>query len=97
MQQRHAFFFLLLISNILLSLSFSPLYLTDRKACRSRRVHNASRTVTKALGGIAEKMGGIVELLSGQSTITESNIEDTLKVMRCIRYIPVSRHSIAGT
>lgn len=32
------------------------------------------------LGGIAEKMGSIVEFISGQSKITEANIEDTLKV-----------------
>jgi hypothetical protein len=31
-------------------------------------------------GGIAEKLGSIVELVSGQGTITEANIEDTLKV-----------------
>lgn len=32
--------------------------------------------------GLAEKLGSIVELVSGQSTITESNIEDTLKEVR---------------
>ena len=32
------------------------------------------------LGGLAEKMGNIVEFISGQSKITEANIEDTLKV-----------------
>jgi signal recognition particle GTPase len=36
------------------------------------------------LGGIAEKMTGIVEFISGQSTITESNIEDTLKEVKGI-------------
>jgi signal recognition particle subunit SRP54 len=36
------------------------------------------------LGGIAEKMMGIVELISGQSTITENNIEDTLKEVKGI-------------
>ena len=30
--------------------------------------------------GIAGKLGSIVELVSGQTKITESNIEDTLKV-----------------
>ena len=31
--------------------------------------------------GIAGKLGSIVELVSGQTKITESNIEDTLKVV----------------
>ena len=34
--------------------------------------------------GLAEKLGSIVELVSGQSTITEANIEDTLKEVRTI-------------
>ena len=34
--------------------------------------------------GLAEKLGSIVELVSGQSTITESNIDDTLKEVRTI-------------
>ena len=37
--------------------------------------------LTMVMGGIAEKMGSIVEFISGQSRITEDNIEDTLKVM----------------
>lgn len=37
-----------------------------------------------SFGGIAEKMGGIVELLSGQSVITEKNIEDTLREVKTI-------------
>ena len=32
------------------------------------------------LTGIAEKMTGVVEFLSGQTKITEANIESTLKV-----------------
>ena len=35
-------------------------------------------------GGIAEKMTGIIELISGQTTITETNIEDTLKEVKGI-------------
>ncbi|KAJ1442006.1 signal recognition particle protein [Ochromonadaceae sp. CCMP2298] len=37
-----------------------------------------------AFGGIAEKLGSIVELVSGQSTITEANIEATLKEVKTI-------------
>lgn len=39
-----------------------------------------SMSLRMVLGGIAEKMGSIVEFISGQSKITEANIEDTLKV-----------------
>jgi signal recognition particle subunit SRP54 len=35
-------------------------------------------------GGIAEKLGSIVEFVSGQSTITEANIEDTLKEVKTV-------------
>jgi len=37
-----------------------------------------------AFGGIAEKFGGIVEVISGQATITEANIEATLKEVKAI-------------
>ena len=32
------------------------------------------------LSGISDKMGGIMQLIAGQTKITETNIEDTLKV-----------------
>ena len=40
--------------------------------------------ISMVFGGIAEKMTGIIELISGQSTISESNIEDTLKEVKGI-------------
>lgn len=43
-----------------------------------------STTSINLMQGIAEKMGGIVELISGQTTITEENIEDTLKEVKTI-------------
>lgn len=36
------------------------------------------------LGGISEKLGSVVEFISGQTTITEDNIEATLKEVRTI-------------
>ena len=37
--------------------------------------------VTPIFSSIAEKLGGIVEFISGQTTITEDNIETTLRVI----------------
>ena len=42
-----------------------------------KRRHNSQIYAAETL---AEKLGGIVEFISGQSKITESNIESTLKV-----------------
>lgn len=39
---------------------------------------------SSVFGGLAEKLGGLVELVSGQQTITEANIEDTLKEVKTI-------------
>ena len=39
---------------------------------------------SSVLGGLAEKLGGIVELVSGQTTITEANIEATLKEVKAV-------------
>ena len=37
--------------------------------------------VSPIFSSIAEKLGGIVEFISGQTTITEDNIETTLRVI----------------
>lgn len=42
--------------------------------------HRSNMVLNGVMSGISEKLGGIVELISGQSVITEANIEDTLKV-----------------
>jgi hypothetical protein len=39
-----------------------------------------SRLEPIKMAGIADKMVGVIEFLSGQNTITEKNIEATLKV-----------------
>ena len=48
--------------------------------------YNSRRTHQTLFAGesLAEKLGGRVDLLSGQTKITESNIEDTLKVSELI-------------
>jgi len=52
----------------------------------SFKVNNRCKSspLCMASGGIAEKLGSIVELISGQSKITESNIEDSLKEIKTV-------------
>ena len=44
----------------------------------------AATTSLNAFSSITEKMTGIVELISGQTTITEANIEATLQEIKSI-------------
>jgi signal recognition particle subunit SRP54 len=46
------------------------------------RRSTATALASSVLGGLAERLGSIVELVSGQTTITEANIEDTLKEVK---------------
>ena len=48
------------------------------------RLQSRSSTSRMAFQGITEKMTNIVEFLSGQTKITEKNIEDTLKEVKTI-------------
>ncbi len=57
-------------------------YLSIFKGIADKRV--TTKTSLNLMGGIAEKMTGIVELVQGQNTITETNIEDTLKEVKTI-------------
>lgn len=51
---------------------------------RSRNAIALPRTRLYQMGGLSEKLGGIVEFLSGQTKITESNIEATLDEVKTI-------------
>jgi len=53
-------------------------------ACAPARRRELSPLSSSVLGGLAEKLGGIVEFISGQTTITEANIEDTLREVKAI-------------
>ena len=46
----------------------------------NRPVRSRVVGLNMVFGSIAEKLGKVVEFVSGQGTITERNIEDTLKV-----------------
>lgn len=50
---------------------------------RNQRVTKCSSLqMSSVFGGLAEKLGSIVEFVSGQTTITDANIEDTLKEVK---------------
>jgi uncharacterized membrane protein len=55
-------------------------YILPTALQRRISVHRGSSHVQNMFGNIASKMLGVVELLAGQTKITESNIEATLKV-----------------
>ena len=57
-------------------------YRTKTFASESLRRREGSRLASSVFGGLAEKLGSIVELVSGQTTITEANIEDTLREVK---------------
>jgi hypothetical protein len=52
--------------------SFRTSYFNTRKPNLS--------SIKMVLSGISNKMGSIMQFIAGQTKITESNIEDTLKV-----------------
>ena len=61
-----------------------PAILSRNLANQHRNVIHGSSTSLQLMGGISEKLGNLVELVSGQTSITEDNIEDTLKEVKNI-------------
>ena len=72
----HSILLVLLISEVVMMAAFNPSRFGMKRNVQQPRIR-----LNMQLGGLAEKLGGIVEFISGQSTITENNIEDTLKVI----------------
>ena len=69
-----------------------PAAIRTSNGCSNRRISSGNRPTSQQsatalfaiFDGIAEKMGGIVNLIQGQSTITEANVESTLKEIKSI-------------
>lgn len=85
MTQYHLFLILCCVCAMHLGVSFihrtSSIYIArSLQPVPSSCSRTRAMSLRMVLGGIAEKMGSIVEFISGQSKITEANIEDTLKV-----------------
>jgi hypothetical protein len=77
-----------LISSMCIIHALQPMYRISARLPRLK-----VQPLQMVFGGVAEKLGSLVELVAGQSTITEKNIESTLKVSSVLSMLSIMRYT----